>query len=72
MNTGRQPIHAVPDYKATLAEVAEALGVTTERVRQIEANALHKVRRALEARGFDAREWADHLHSLRERDGWPF
>jgi len=35
----------------TLSECADRLGVTTERVRQIEAKALKTARRILEARG---------------------
>jgi DNA-directed RNA polymerase sigma subunit (sigma70/sigma32) len=38
----------------TLEEIAEMMGLTRERVRQIEANALRKLRRALYRRGIDA------------------
>jgi DNA-directed RNA polymerase sigma subunit (sigma70/sigma32) len=38
----------------TLEEIAEMMGLTRERVRQIEANALRKLRRALIRRGIDA------------------
>lgn len=42
-------------YRAmTLAEVAAELGVTSERVRQIETNALYKIRVAMKARGINA------------------
>ena len=38
----------------TLEEIAEMMGLTRERVRQIEAMALRKLRRALVRRGIDA------------------
>jgi DNA-directed RNA polymerase specialized sigma subunit len=38
----------------TLEEIAEMMGLTRERVRQIEAMALRKLRRALRLRGIDA------------------
>lgn len=38
----------------TLEEIANMMGLTRERVRQIEANALRKLRRALRLRGIDA------------------
>ena len=61
-----------PDYQCTLDQCAEVLGVSRERVRQIEGRALLKVRLALERRGIGEREWLDHLHSLRAQDGRPF
>jgi len=39
------------DYEYTLQEVAEELGVCRERVRQIESQALKKLKAALEAKG---------------------
>jgi len=41
------------DYEtaSTLAEVADALGLSRQRVQQVEKVALRKLRRALEARG---------------------
>lgn len=44
---------------ATLEEVAAVLGVSRERVRQIEAQALAKVRAALAARGVTADAFLD-------------
>ena len=66
MNAGRQPIHAPPDYAATLDEVAEVLGLSRERVRQIEGRALLKVRLALERRGIDADLVREYLDGLKE------
>lgn len=37
----------------TLEEIADMMNLTRERVRQIEANALRKLRRALRLRGLD-------------------
>jgi DNA-directed RNA polymerase sigma subunit (sigma70/sigma32) len=37
----------------TLEQIAEMMGLTRERVRQIEANALRKLRRELRRRGLD-------------------
>lgn len=39
------------DYEHTLEEVAQELGVSRERVRQIESEALGKLRIAMEAKG---------------------
>jgi predicted DNA-binding protein (UPF0251 family) len=67
-------------YAMTLGEIAEKLGVSRERVRQIEQRALGKMRRALEggdgARGIELRglmQLADDLRMRREmrRDGDP-
>lgn len=41
------------DREATLQEIANELGVSVERARQIEAAALVKLRASLIARGFD-------------------
>lgn len=38
----------------SLADVGAELGITAERVRQIEASALYKLRNILKARGIDA------------------
>lgn len=38
--------------KATLEEVGEAVGLTRERVRQIQLEALHKLRKIIEQEGF--------------------
>ena len=64
--TDRQPIHSPPDYAATLDEVAEVLGLSRERVRQIEGRALLKVRLALERRGIDADHVREYLDGLKE------
>jgi hypothetical protein len=52
---------------ASLAEVAAELGVCRERVRQIETQALAKLRRALERQGLT---FAD-LTGGNGPDGWP-
>ena len=72
--TDRHPMRVVNDNDRlhTLEEVAQAIGVTRERARQIEAAALRKIRLSLERRGIDEQTWRDHLHDLRARDGWPF
>jgi predicted DNA-binding protein (UPF0251 family) len=68
------------EYAMTLGEIAEKLGVSRERVRQIEQRALGKMRRALHggdgARGIELRglmQLADDLRMRREmrRDGDP-
>ena len=51
-------------YERTLQEVGDELGVCRERVRQIEAKALQKLRTALEARGIDEQLWLDHMRDL--------
>jgi DNA-directed RNA polymerase sigma subunit (sigma70/sigma32) len=43
-------------YHCTLDEVSEEIGVCRERVRQIEKEALRKLRIAMEARGITATE----------------
>ena len=43
----------------TLAAIGEAMGLTRERVRQIEASALRKVALALQARGLTVRDLSD-------------
>ena len=50
----------------TLAEIGQELGLTRERVRQIEAQALRKVRAALVERGFSLAEWLEHIRTLGE------
>ena len=51
----------------TLEEVGEELGLTRERIRQIEKAALAKLRAALEERGIDESLWLDHLRDLHKR-----
>ncbi len=46
------------DYAMTLDEVAEIMGISKERVRQIECKALRKIKKRLEARGIRLEEWA--------------
>lgn len=41
-------------YEYTLGEVAEELGLSRERVRQIEQRALEKLQKVLEARGYSS------------------
>ena len=50
----------------TLAETGEQFGITRERVRQIEARALDKLRRAFEYAGVEPRS-ADTLHGTGPR-----
>jgi len=40
------------DYALTLGEIAQELGITCERVRQLETRALAKAKTILERRGF--------------------
>ena len=50
-------IHDQPKPEMTLAEVAEQIGVTPERVRQIEVRALRKIRIALWRNGYTAEDF---------------
>ena len=54
-------------YAMTLDAVGQEFGVTRERIRQIEAKALAKLRAGLEARGIDEALWLDHLRDLHKR-----
>jgi len=47
------------DGTATLQEIAEALGLTKQRVQQVEARALRKALAVLQARGLSARDLLD-------------
>jgi hypothetical protein len=51
----------------SLQEIGDALGLTRERVRQIEAQALQKVRVACEQRGIDEALWLSHVADLDRR-----
>lgn len=52
---GRKPTSpTVDDRYMTLQEIAEVMGCTRERVRQIEQRALGKLRRKLVAMGYNA------------------
>ena len=53
----------VSDYHRTLSEVAEEIGVGRERVRQIEKQALEKVRIGLAAKGITPRgsAWCSNI-----------
>ena len=57
------------DREHTLAECAEVLGVSVDRARQIEAQALRKIRLALEQRGIDAQVWHEYLQDRGKRGG---
>ncbi len=46
----------------TLDEIAQYFGLTRERVRQIEAKALRKVRTKLQARGLTFKDLLNSLH----------
>lgn len=50
-----------------LEEIAATIGVTRERVRQIEAVALRKLRRACEREGLDAATVIEHLKARHDR-----
>lgn len=50
----------------TLHEVATELGLTSERVRQIESRAIHKLRQALTERGYRLEDLLDLDHPRRE------
>ena len=52
---------------ATLEEVGQELGLTRERIRQIEKQALQKVRIKLEQHGITEELWLDHLRDLHKR-----
>jgi DNA-directed RNA polymerase sigma subunit (sigma70/sigma32) len=57
------------DRAMTLESIAEILGVKKERVRQIEFEALRKVKLALIKRGFSERDIVDHLNTIPSWDG---
>lgn len=46
----------------TLDEIAQHFGLTRERIRQIEASALRKVRRKLQIRGLTFKDLLNSLH----------
>jgi len=52
---------------ATLEEVGQELGLTRERIRQIEKQALQKVRIKLEQHGITEELWLSHLADLHKR-----
>lgn len=61
MKNSKQPIARIwslnSTYSAhTLHEVADMLGLTRERVRQIEAKALAKIRKRLQSQGVTAQD----------------
>ncbi len=58
----RAPRRARVEWLMSCDEVAQALGVSRQRVYQLEASALRKIRKGLEARGYDE-EIADFLPS---------
>ena len=64
---GRKRQHVETDSERTLEEVGAALGLTRERTRQIEKQALAKVKVALERRGIDRDLWLSHLADLHRR-----
>jgi len=55
------------NYAKGLDEIGQSLGLTRERVRQIQNIALKKMRAGFEERGFTAEEILDHLSELSER-----
>lgn len=61
-------LHAAEDTERTLEEVGAMMGLTRERIRQIEKAALAKVKAALEAKGIDEQLWLDHLADLKKRE----
>ena len=52
-----------PDYHMTYSEIAEVLGVSRQRVRQIEQNAMRKL-----LQDDDYKAWADFSSSSESRD----
>lgn len=54
-----------------LAEIGAAMGLTHQRVQQIEAQALANLERRLRLIGITAEAFAEHLASHGERDVWP-
>jgi hypothetical protein len=57
------------DPAMTLGEVAAVLGVSRQRVAQIEAQALDKLRRALAERGYSAEHFLDVWRAAEGREG---
>jgi len=55
------------DREVTLEEIGQGMNLTRERIRQLEASGLKKIRAALERRGFDANEWALYLADRNRR-----
>ena len=53
----------------TLEDIGELMGITRERVRQIEASALRNLRHACEERGIDWQEFCHALGMYEEREG---
>ena len=51
MATKSNKVLSTQDYEMTLDEVGEAMGISRERVRQLQRSALAKVRSAMIARG---------------------
>jgi hypothetical protein len=59
---GRKPTSpTVSDRHMTLQEIADILGTSRERVRQIEQRALGKLRRKLNAMGYKAEDFIGQL-----------
>lgn len=56
----------------TLDEIGLVLGISKERVRQLERAALRKCRRALERRGITAEVWLEHLADIGRRTESPW
>lgn len=63
MNSDKHPRYVVNARDGmTLDEIAKHFGLTRERIRQIEAKALRKVRRKLAIRGLTFKDLINSLH----------
>lgn len=63
MNQPKKPRAKMTYGVVTLEEIAKELGVSRERVRQIEKSALAKLKANFEQRGYRYEDWVDDVES---------